>query len=404
MKQLDLNNIDPTLVREIEEQEMRVQEEKLRSKYEKRFAGEDMPFVVRHKDTAKMSKIASYAFQVLSIAGLWYAVKVVLEFIPIPYLNYVLATASLIGFEIVKRKYSDKFWDYWFAQKRIHFLNGAINFLLLLSISMAGTLYGLYYAAKDGSPEAKYLGLNNDPDAVVLQEELRQAKAELVAFNSDPANFVKGQIGGQIYYKLLDDRSRLSDRVDRITQRLEAEHGVILLENEDIRADWKARTQSRIYGIMGLALIAEILFELCMRFNSKYDYMLWRTVVGRRRSGPTPPSNPDPGISRRGAARGHEDEEDEPLPSRGSDDDTPVIDLYDRSAHSSYPQRKVATGENIQIEVDIWKAAARRLKADQDAWRSKLQNPGSAENAQRHIDELEVQLEYIRSRMAAASA
>jgi len=300
-----------------------VQEEKLRSKFAKRFAGEDLPFVVRHKDTAKISKIASYAFQVLSIAGLWYAVKVVLEFLPVPYLNYVIATAALVGFEIVKRKYSDKFWDFWFAQKRIHFLNGAVNFLLLLSISMAGTLYGLYYAAKDGSPEAKYLGLQNDPDAVVLQEELRSAKADLVAFNSDPANFVRGEVGGQMYYKLLDDRSRLSDRVDRLTQRLEAEHGVILMENEDIKAEWKTRTQSRIYGILGLALIAEFLFELCMRFNSKYDYMIWRTVVGRRR-GPTPPSNPDPHISRRGAARRQEAEDNEPLPSPGC---------------SSYPRR-----------------------------------------------------------------
>ena len=124
------------------------------------------PFLIRHKSTRRMSEVLSYFFNAVSLIGLWYAVKVVLEIIPIPYLNYVLAVVILVGFEIIKRKYSDQFWDYWHANKKTDnnfWYNFSINFIVLLGISLGGSVYGVYFVATDNSPEAQLMGETGDP-------------------------------------------------------------------------------------------------------------------------------------------------------------------------------------------------------------------------------------------------
>lgn len=270
MEIFNLEQMDLSVLEKMKEAEL---EEKA-AKYENRFGnrfGNNQPFLKRHEGNRKLSGSISYFFNLVSLIGLLYAVQELLRIIPIPYLNWVIAIILLTGFEILKRKYSDLFWDYyWMSKKQIHYVYGFINFVLLFGISLGGSLFGMYFVTTDHAPEAKELGLNDDPEAVALQEELVEIDEKMAYHNANKNS------AGEILWPSQQTLAILEEQRLNAKEILRTKYGIVSIKNQDILSEWKIRKDFRAGAAILLCFIFEILFEICMRFNSKYDYLLWR--------------------------------------------------------------------------------------------------------------------------------
>ena len=88
----------------------------------------------------------------------------------------------------------------------------------------------------------------------------------------DPNNY---NHEGKFYYKLLDDVQALKDEKLALQSTLRNKHGIYDMQNEDILTQWRLRRDFRAYAVVILTLLFEFLFEICMGFNSKYDFILY---------------------------------------------------------------------------------------------------------------------------------
>ena len=89
MRFFDLNQIDHGAYDDIRQAEIAAKQDKLMKRFTNRFDGKQ-PFLIRHKQNRQWSAYLSYFFNIVSLIGLWYAAKVILEVIPIPYLLVAL--------------------------------------------------------------------------------------------------------------------------------------------------------------------------------------------------------------------------------------------------------------------------------------------------------------------------
>ena len=275
MKFFDLNQLDHQAYEQMKSAEQAAKRDKLRKRFTNRFNNKQ-PFLIRNQQNRQWSAYLSYFFNLVSLIGLWYAAKVILEVIPIPYLNYIIAAALLVGFEVIKRKYSDAFWDHWFATSKLHPVYFTLNFIILFGISLGGSVYGVYFVATDHSPEARFMGQSDDPEAVALQDRVNQLDTEIKANRADQSNY---NSAGEFYYNLQITERNLSAEKQALTETLREKHGIYTLQNQDILTQWQMRRDFRAWSVVILTILFELLFELCMRFNSKYDYVLYQALV-----------------------------------------------------------------------------------------------------------------------------
>ena len=233
-------------------------------RYENRF--ERKPWLIRHLPTRQLARLGGYFAQVVSVLAGFYGAKVVMEFIPvpIPYFEYIMAAFCLVLLEILKRRFSDRFWDSVFGARlgfnvRVRWGSGAAN-IILLFVSLALSVGGMYFAATDFSPD--------NPEAIALNQKIETAKQDLAAWKKDPANLVSN---GQVKWNLR-----------KIPQQ--KEEAIIALETAYFdqfgtyapTSDWDIRNAFRKYFAVILTLIAELLFEGCMAFASYYDARKYR--------------------------------------------------------------------------------------------------------------------------------
>jgi hypothetical protein len=236
-------------------------------------------WLARNHGLRMSAEKGSYLFNIVSaLAGL-YGARILFQMIPvpIPYLDWVLAIAFLYYLEKNKRKLSDKFWDTWFSTKKVAW-GYAIGNFGLLGISLALSVFGVYFAAKDFAPEAKYIGGSDNPEVVALQDQLRTTQDELTALLDDPSSY---NSKGQFYYKLMDSRTAKEKQIADLTAILKDKHGVINIQNEDVLSDWKLRNAFRGKFSVFITLLSELLFEICMAFRSYYDYRYCRALLSR---------------------------------------------------------------------------------------------------------------------------
>jgi hypothetical protein len=107
-------------------------------------------WLARNHGNRQTARRLSYFFNIISaLAGL-YGARILFQMIPvpIPYLDWALAIGFLFVLEKYKRQFSDKFWDSYFAQKKIQWGYALCNFGLL-GVSLFLSVFGVYFAAKD---------------------------------------------------------------------------------------------------------------------------------------------------------------------------------------------------------------------------------------------------------------
>jgi hypothetical protein len=281
---LDINQIDENALHEMKQAEQEAKMERLSERFDKRF-NKNQPFLVKHKDTRVQSNWLSYFFNMISLIGLLYAVQEILAIIPIPYLNWVIAIALLVGFEIIKRKFSDMFWDHYWATSKIHYVYGLINFLVLFGISLSGSVYGMYFVTTDNAPEAKgIIDHTSNPEAVALQERLDKIETRIEEHKNNKVKHGKDK--GDIRWPSQMALPELEKQALAMAQTLQTQYGILQVENQEIKNEWKLRRDFRAWAAVLLTILFEILFEICMRFNSKYDYQYY-IATRKKNSSPT---------------------------------------------------------------------------------------------------------------------
>lgn len=279
MKNFNLDQfegLDPYLEQELHEAEQLANRSDLSSMLAERFgrATGQRPWLIRKAPSRKSAFALSFFCNLLSAAAGWYGALIVMEIIPIPYLNYIGALAGLYLMEKYKRKFSDQFWDTYWATKVIRWDLATKNFMLLI-ISIGLSVGGMFFAVTDFSPEANYLGLGDDPAAVAIQDRIRTLDQDIKNLRADQANY---NSEGEFYHIHAKKENLWAAEKAALTQELKEVHGVQIIQNEDIRNDWKLRTGFRSYFGITITFLAEVIFEICMAFCSYFDYRLYRAL------------------------------------------------------------------------------------------------------------------------------
>ena len=256
--------------------------DKMSNRFESRF-NRQQSTVSRHAENRYWVGILSYLPQLLSVIVAFKGARVLMEWVPVPYLDWVMAVIMLVILEVVKRKYSDKFWDQWFATSRINFGAASINFTaLIISVILSG--FGVWFLIGDNSQEAKTMGLSGDPEAVALQDQIKQLEANIAEHRSNKNE------KGVIYWPSQQSIAKLEAQKSDLTTTLREQHGVIVMKNEDILDQWRLRMGYQKYMGLFITLFLEIVFECLMAFCSWYDYKKW--LVMKRMSSKANPTSP----------------------------------------------------------------------------------------------------------------
>lgn len=275
------NNLDPYLEQELADAEAMSNKKDLESELSNRFgaASGKQPWLIRNAKSRKSAYLFSFVCNIISVLAGWYGALIIMEIIPIPYLNYVGAILALLLMEKYKRKFSDEFWDAFFATKNLRWDLVVKNFSLLL-VSIFLSVYGMYFAVHDYSPEAKQLGLGDNPEVAAMQDRVRDIDATLLALRADKSNY---NSKGEFYHIHVPKETALNEERKEIASILKDEHGVIVVKNTELLNDWKLRTGFRSYFGVIITLLSEIVFEICMAFCSKYDFRLYRALAASRK-------------------------------------------------------------------------------------------------------------------------
>jgi len=254
----DMARLEDQLQRAEDEAKSKHLEQKLKNKFQNRF--EKKPWLIRQKGNRTIVKYASWVFQFISIAAGFYGAKIIMEFLPLPvFAQWIAAALVLVFIEILKRKYSDQFWDSVVAFRkaltsRIRWGSGIANVCLFI-ISIGLSVGGVYFGVIDFSPD--------NPDAIALNEKIEAAKIDLAAWKKDPANLVSN---GQVKWNLRKIPQQKEESIIALETAYFDQFGTYAPSS-----DWDLRNEFRRWFSVIATILAELLFEGCMLFASFYD-------------------------------------------------------------------------------------------------------------------------------------
>ncbi len=254
--------------------------------YQQRFDKKNLCWYERNQSKKIIALVISYVANIASILGLGYTVVIIMQSFGVhnEYIAWALAVPFMALFEYIKRYFSDAFWDFYHSSidkakqtiDRISWPNFLINFILIFGLSLAGSVGGIYWFAKEKGPEAKYIGLSSDPNASALLTEVEEKKAAYDQFIKDPGNH---NSKGEFYYKLLGQKNKMLDEIQEKEKLLNSQYGIIAIDNKEIKADWKTKTKFRIIAALLITIFFEIIFEVCMSFLSRFDYEEYKYLL-----------------------------------------------------------------------------------------------------------------------------
>lgn len=417
------NQFDEEEAWRIEQEEQAVAQEakmqQMSARFDMRF-NQKKSFISQYADTRYWVGILSWIPQIISAVAAFKGARVLIEWVPIPYFDYVVGIAVLVGLELAKRHWSDKFWDRFFGTKRIHAGAFSVNFTLL-AISLFFSAFGFYFLVSDNSQEAKLMGTSGDPEAVAIQDQLHQAKGDLQAMIDDKSNY---NSEGLFYYKLMPAKVAKEKQIAELTTTLREKHGIYDIANKEIVKEWTIRKNFKSNTGIVITIICEFIFEIMMAFCSFYDFKRWlieRRIFEKKRAGraagaiagsngsyqangATPPNGAAAGAhaSASTTPSGQLWQDDGPQPSNlppaiAGDCTYPpsertVVDPFlgaarnpssYRVATSSY---SVATGENglPNIRAEIFIQALKNANSNISSWNSKQDRPAKTRNLNRY--------------------
>lgn len=380
MKKLDSNQL--SFLKKKEDTE---KAERQKAKLEARFS-DDAPFIVKYKPLRGVALVASYIFNIISAAGIMYVVKVFFEALP-SWASWSLGIAGLILFEIAKRKFSDIFWDEFHSTRKINYLTGFINFVLLFGISLAGTGFGLYFVSID-----------TDPGAAALRAEITKVENKIAHYEGqkNPQGIIYWNVQHDILPPLHKNLSNLKKELADVTKSSSGTKNATAATDATY---FKTKGNFRTYGGVGLSILFEILFEICMSFMSRYDYMLLMAMTLLSKSSSSingtmykiNGSTPTQSQNQFGANMSHS--KTDPI-GFNVDKDGNIIVATSSNRCSTHFQPK--SNPDYQLEIKRLKQAYKNAQSQHGAWRAKLaKGEGKPATNTRHMKRLEKEMQDI---------
>lgn len=266
---------------------LRQQEEDIRrnnrfDRQNRRF-GNSTSWIGRNEENRQYAYYFSFVLQIISIIAGYKGGLVLMEWVPLPYLPEILAVLFLITIEFLKRKYSDQFWDFFYANKGKINIGALLKNFALFAASLLLCAYGVYFLVQDNSKEAQLMNHDNDPEAIAMDSKIREKEKAIAAAN---ANFVdwknnkQNQVSsGEIKWDLRGIQKEKEANIQKMEASkldliaiYEGKFGAYAKINEKIIDKWETRINFQSYTSIWIVIICEIIFEALMAFCSKFDF------------------------------------------------------------------------------------------------------------------------------------
>lgn len=208
--------------------------------------------------------LLSWIIQILAIAAAFYGAQLLaMKGFENASAVVIVATTFLVILELLQRHSSDKLWDkYWssYQWSTIWISLSIALFLITGSIGVYGTYSSVTHLA-----DAPTL-ITNDSILNALEAEEAILKKEIASIEKQTDS------KGIIFYKIQDEyseklasRTTIADKILKRKEAIEANNKIA-----EIRSADDVRTDAKMLVLIFIAL--GFLFELCMCFNSYYDF------------------------------------------------------------------------------------------------------------------------------------
>lgn len=302
-KSIDFKNLSPNyrhLAAQVDDKTSPVHTYDELNNLRKRYRAAQTSFLERYADMIQPGTVGSYLCNIVSAIGLFYVVRILMEIIPLPYVGVVVGLIALYFFEKYKRKFSDGFWDSFWMNFHGR-ISSAINwryFVLnigLFALSLFGTVFGIYFFIIDNSPEARFMGQTDDPEAIAILDDISTQESKIATLKMDNEKARADQSNynaqGEFYFPMQKAETSRLRQIEQIEASIAAQrstlsqkHGTYTIKNADIQKMWKMRNDTRMTAGVGAAFILEFIFEFLMAFLSLYGYkkMLFLEALARQ--------------------------------------------------------------------------------------------------------------------------
>lgn len=251
----------------------------------RRFGEDDRPYTEKNLRWKNLAYRGSYLCQAVSIAGAFYCVvRLVFEPSIMGALMTILFLVALIAFEALQRWTSDEFWDK-FVRGVFSWKAALLNFGLIWPISIVITVFGFFMIGKDTGTNSQ---LTKDPAALAMQQQIIEINTDIAniqddikATKADPANIVKsGKDKGERRWNVNEQIELKEESVKElqatkkeVAATLRNRFGVIAIADKSIIEYDMMISNVRAWGLAGFTFLILLVFEVCMRYNSRYDYI-----------------------------------------------------------------------------------------------------------------------------------
>lgn len=254
---------------------------KSQTRFEKlhsRFSQKD--FVQENERWRLVAVVTSYLINALSISGAFYGAFSLFQWFGAGReISGALALVLLALVEIARRWAADGIWDKWFHVGKVAGGLLALN-IALFAISASSSGYGIYTGIEDSAP----------PPQAIQDSTLNKMEAEAAAIRSDIETAKKTKWKGTVTVDaqrtIKSSSKSLATLTDAITERRAA------LSSKQEATEQEHRLTVQHVGMIAVCiyLLLEIVFQVCIRFVSYYDWReyILRTEQGQKSLTPTP--------------------------------------------------------------------------------------------------------------------
>lgn len=237
-------------------------EEQRKEKLRRRFEKGD--FCTQNKAWRFICSLVSYVVQILSALTCYYGVYYALNFVTSSPIFAMLFTAVLlIAMLWVQRESSDRFWDNFWQTSKIDYKWIVLSASIAL-ISAAGSTFGIYKGIEENVAEAAVI--TNDSTLLALQSNQDKIAQDIALAQKTRW---KGTVTSDSQKAIKSFAKTQSKLVEALLLRQSTVDG----KNEVIEAEHKKDVFQAILFCVILYLLLELIFEVCMSFASKYDYI-----------------------------------------------------------------------------------------------------------------------------------
>lgn len=250
---------------------------KKQQRLKNRFGTDERTYCEKNKHWRDLAEFMSYLGQFISVSGAGYSVgKFIYEPTVGGILSVFLFALLLIGFEALQRWTSDEHWDKW-AEGNFSFGSAFLNFGVILPLSILLTLGGIFFFSKDTQEDPQMYA---DPEVASIRAEIAALRAENEDYKTnDQYKVSSGKDAGEIRWNVSQMIASNTEQIATLTSSLQERFGVTAAIDKAAFEYHQLASETRTWFMLGMSLLALLVFEISMWYRSKYDHIKYAEDV-----------------------------------------------------------------------------------------------------------------------------